>query len=353
MQDQALVMTVSYSGDTEETLSSFVEAVERGCMTFSICSGGLLEGFSHALGLPYMRIPSGYPPRSAVPYVFFPMVAMLQKLGLLNTFEDEASDAVKALKDTREEISSATPTEENPSKKLALALEGLIPMVCGFGPFEAVTTRMKTQFNENSKTWAFHEAFSELNHNAVVGYLYPSRARQVIFVVLLHSTLLHPRNQLRYQATMELLKEARISYERVEAQGEGFLAQVLNLLLFGDYVSFYLAILNHMDPTPIVIIDELKKAIALGIAKINIDTDLRLAFTAAVREVLASSPKEFDPRKILGPAKEAMKEFLPKVEAPKSKEKEKDIDNKDIPLNNLMYKKDLLFRFSFFAPTSR
>ena len=98
-----LVMAVSYSGNTEETLSSYVEAVEKSCMIFSVSSGGLLEEFSPSLGLPHMRIPPGYAPRSAVPYLLFPMAAALVRLSIIDSYEDEALKAIGTLRNIRDE----------------------------------------------------------------------------------------------------------------------------------------------------------------------------------------------------------------------------------------------------------
>lgn len=125
-----------------------------------------------------------------------------------------------------------------------------------------MAARWKAQFNENSKSWAFYEVFSELNHNAVVGYDSPSHIKERTLAVLLHSSLVHPRLSLRYRLTAEILNEAGVNYRQVEAQGESPLAQMMSMVLFGDWVSFYLALLNGVDPTPVVHIDYLKKRMA-------------------------------------------------------------------------------------------
>jgi len=125
-----------------------------------------------------------------------------------------------------------------------------------------VARRWKNQLNENSKAWAFFELFPELNHNAVVGYDFPPELKERVFVVLLHSALLSPRSRLHYEATVELLVKLGIGHEVVEAKGETALAQVMSLVLFGDYVSFYLAMLNETDPTPLASIDFVKSYLA-------------------------------------------------------------------------------------------
>lgn len=135
-------------------------------------------------------------------------------------------------------------------------------VIYGAGLLAEVAQRWKSQLNENSKTWAFHEIFPELNHNAVVGYQLPSELRDRILVVLLHSSLLHQRVSIRYQLTTEILNKASVKYKVLEATGESRLAQMMSLVLYGDYVSFYLAILNGVDPTQVISIDYLKSRLA-------------------------------------------------------------------------------------------
>jgi glucose/mannose-6-phosphate isomerase len=125
-----------------------------------------------------------------------------------------------------------------------------------------VARRWKTNLNENSKAWAFFELFPELNHNAVMGYEFPPDLKDRVFVVLLHSTLLSSRSQLHYEATAELLGKLEISHKVVGAVGKTALAQVMSLVLYGDYVSFYLAMLNETDPTPLAAIDFVKRYLA-------------------------------------------------------------------------------------------
>ena len=125
-----------------------------------------------------------------------------------------------------------------------------------------VAQRWKGEFNGNSKAWAFVEGFPELNHNAVVGYEFPPEAKDRIFVFMLRSSSLHPRNLLRYDVTARLLAKAGIPYEFMEARGKSDLAQVLSLVLLGDYVSFYLLMLNEVDPTSTDAINFMKQSLA-------------------------------------------------------------------------------------------
>ena len=147
-------------------------------------------------------------------------------------------------------------------KKRKIAKQFSIGILKNSEIFSEVARRWKAQFNENSKNWAFSETFPELNHNAVIGYEFPFEAKERIFVLLLRSSSFHPRSLLRYEATVKLLAKAGIAYEFVEAMGRSSLAQVMSLVLLGDYSSFYLAMLNGVDPTPIDSINFVKQYLA-------------------------------------------------------------------------------------------
>jgi len=147
---------------------------------------------------------------------------------------------------------------QNPAKQLANRLYGHLPIIYGADILSEVAHRWKTQLNENSKAWAFYEVFPELNHNAVVGYQFPPELASKIVVVLLRSAYLLKRIRLRYQATGRLLEQAKVSYQIVEGEGISQLSQIMNLVLLGDYISYYLAILYRIDPSPVEAIDFLK-----------------------------------------------------------------------------------------------
>ena len=257
---RTLVIAVSYSGNTEETLNAFLEAVERGCMTVSISSGGFLGEFSDRFGLPHLQIPSGYPPRSAIPFLFFPLASVLMKLDVIPSFDAEAVEAISTLKTLGREISIASTTGANPSKRLAISLEGLIPMVCGFGQFEAVASRMKTQFNENSKTPAKSEFFPELNHNETLGWTGPKNLTKIFGVVIIRSDDEPVEMRTRIEITKELmLNQGAGVVTEIWSRGSGRLARMLSVMYIGDFASIYLGVLYGMDPTSMSIIEELKK----------------------------------------------------------------------------------------------
>jgi glucose/mannose-6-phosphate isomerase len=257
-----LVIASSYSGNTEETLSAFTTSLKTPAKKLAITSGGRLKQLAEKEGVPVFSIDYKAPPRAAFPHSFVPLVGIFQKLGLLGDKSADLEQALKVLNQLSEGLLETTPLVANPAKRLAARLRGNLAVIYGGELLSEVARRWKTQFNENSKAWAFFELFSELNHNAVAGYQFPPEIKDRIFVVLLHSHLLSPRYRLRYEATAELLTKSGISHEVVEAGGETALAQVMSLVLFGDYVSFYLAMLNETDPTPVAAIDFVKGYLA-------------------------------------------------------------------------------------------
>jgi len=254
-----LVIASSYSGNTEETLSAFTESLRTPARKLVITSGGKLKHLAENEGIPVFVVDYQAPPRAAFPHSFVPLVGIFQKLGLLGDKSADLQEALVILNKLSTDFIETRPLASNPAKQLAAKLWGHVAVIYGTEILSEVARRWKTQFNENSKAWAFFESFPELNHNAVAGYEFPPEAKERLFVILLHSTSLRPQNLLRYEATAKLLAKAGIAYEIAEARGESALAQVMSLVLLGDYSSFYLAMLNEVDPTSIDAINFIKQ----------------------------------------------------------------------------------------------
>jgi glucose/mannose-6-phosphate isomerase len=262
VDDRTLVIASSYSGNTEEMLSAFSQALKIKCKKLAMTTGGKLKALAEDAKVPVFHIDHVSQPRAALGYSFIPLIAFLQKLGLLKEQTAEVEAMTQDLKRLLEEIKETVPKSSNRAKQLATKLHGKIAVIYGAGILSAVARRWKTQINENSKAWAFYEIFSELNHNAVVGYQFPSEMASKIYVVLLRCPSLHPRTLIRYQVTSDILNQNGISHETIDSQVEGGLSQMMSLVYLGDWVSYYLAILNETDPTPVKVIDYLKKQLS-------------------------------------------------------------------------------------------
>ena len=259
-----LVVASSYSGNTEETLSSFRKALERGAKATAITTGGKLGDLAAEHDLPIVTFEYDAQPRAALGFSFTLLLGLFTHLGLVRDFSDDVEEAAAVMEAWQEEIALAVPTEENEAKQLARSLAGRLPVVYGAGFLTAAANRWKTQFNENAKHWAFFEQLPELNHNAVVGFGLPEVVRENAVVLMLRSNHDHPRVQVRWDVTEELLEREGVDVETVEGRGESALAQMLSVIHFGDYVSYYLTMLNGVDPTPVETIAFLKRRLANG-----------------------------------------------------------------------------------------
>lgn len=259
VDDKTLVIASSYSGNTEETVSAFSQALKNKCKKLVMTTGGKLKTMAENARVPVFVIDYKGQPRAALGYGFMSLIVFLQKL---DSVEDQTADVEAMIKDLEKllaEYEETVPARSNRAKQLAVKFHGKIAVIYGAGTLTEVAHRWKTQINENGKSWAFYETFSELNHNAVVGYQFPRELASSIYVVMLRSTSLHPRILMRYQITGEILQQSGISHETVDGRGKSELSQMMGLLYLGDWVSYYLATLYEIDPTPVKAIDYLKK----------------------------------------------------------------------------------------------
>ncbi len=255
---QTLVIASSYSGNTEETLSAFEQSLKTGARKLAITTGGKLKEIAKENNLPIFSFDYHAQPRAALAFSFLPVLAFMQKLGIAGDKSADVSETIEVLNKLAQEINETVPTAENRAKKLAGELFGNLPVIYGGGITTEVAHRWKTQLNENGKAWTFYEAFPELNHNAVVGYQFPIEMAPSVVVVMLRSSYLSEQLIRRYQVTARLLEQAGVRHHFVDGAGKSALAQMMSLVLIGDYVSYYLAILNRTDPSPVKTIDFLK-----------------------------------------------------------------------------------------------
>lgn len=258
VDSQTLVIASSYSGNTEETLNAFGQALKTDAKKLVMTTGGKLRDIARENGITSFVFDYPTQPRVALPYSFLPLVAIMQKLGLLDINPPDIVATVAALKSLVEQINPKVPLAKNRAKQLALSLHHHLPVIYGAGITEGVARRWKGQVNENAKGWAFYEAFPELNHNSSAGYRFPEELTSQLVVVMLGSPLHARQIKKRYRITEQLLKDAGVKYLQVELEGEDPLMQIISLVLLGDYASYYLALLNKTDPTPVKAIEYLK-----------------------------------------------------------------------------------------------
>ncbi len=257
-----LVIASSYSGNTEETLSAATEAHRRGSPLIAVTTGGRLAAQAEQWDAAVLGFDYPAQPREALGYSLMLLLGILVRLDLLPDPTPEVEGVIGTLEQLRRQVELDTPREKNPAKELAAWLYGHLPLVCGSGILSPVARRWKTQFNENSKSWAAYEELPEMDHNAVSGTANPTGLAARARGVFLYSDLEHPRNRIRGEVTRRLYEQRGIACRSVSSQGASPLAHALSSVLLGDATSYYLAILYQADPTAIPAITALKEALA-------------------------------------------------------------------------------------------
>lgn len=258
-----LVIAASYSGNTEETLNCLGKAALKTDKLVTISSGGELESLSRKYKSVHYKIGYDSQPRAALGFQLISIIAIFDKLDFIEISEEDFQEGLLLLKALQKKIDVNVPTPNNNAKLLAKKLAGKIPIIYGAGTLTEVARRWKGQFNENAKTASFFEILPEVNHNAMVGLEFPKELKNKIFTIILESKFDHPRNTLRENITVQILQRRRIPTEQVmmEPAPTSF-SELLQIIHFGDYVSYYLAIINEVSPNPVDIIGFLKDKLA-------------------------------------------------------------------------------------------
>ncbi|MBI2846485.1 MAG: bifunctional phosphoglucose/phosphomannose isomerase [Chloroflexi bacterium] len=264
VDDKTLVIASSYSGQTEETLASFQHTVNTKAKKVVITGGGKLGSLAREHGIPVFPIEYAGEPRSALGHIFLPMLWIAQGLGLISDKSRDVKETVRVLDELSQSLGEGCDKRRNQAKRLARSLSGRFITVYGAGFLSAVARRWKTQLNENSKAWAFFELFPELDHNSIVGCEFPPDIATRVYAVFLSSPLLHTRTLFRYDLTKKIMSNAKVGGEILVGKGQSPLSQMMSLIYLGDYVSYYLAILNGVDPSPVSAIDQLKSQMDAG-----------------------------------------------------------------------------------------
>lgn len=259
----SLVFAVSYSGNTEETLTCLDEALARGARVVAVASGGRLEDVAGDNGLPVFRIPAGLQPRACLGYLAVPLIAALERMGIVSGMVEMFSAAVGMLEERSLEYGAAAPLDGNPAKRLAKDLVGFMPVVYGSeGTSQVAAKRWKAQFNEMAKVPSFDNCFPELNHNETVGWQNLEEVCSRCHLVVLREPHENPRIARRIEITIDLLGDHLGHITQVCARGSNVVEHLLDLIYFGDFASVYLALALGQDPTPVTRIEELKKRLA-------------------------------------------------------------------------------------------
>lgn len=257
VDQNTLLIVVSYSGNTEETLSVFRLGLERKIPMVAITSGGTLEDEARRNEIPVIKVPEGYPPRTALPHLLFSVYITLERAGIIDIFDP--TQTIKTIKRLGTLLAPEMGVSRNIAKQCALKLRGLQPHVYIWERYGSVADRWRTQLNENSKIMAISGVYPEMNHNEIVGWQGDVKPKPA--ALLLRTEDETPSILKRMEFTSHLFKRKGRLIE-IYAEGTTPLEKMLSLIFIGDYASVYLAVINETDPTPVEIIETLKKEIA-------------------------------------------------------------------------------------------
>ena len=256
----SLVFAVSYSGNTEETLSAYVDAKKRKANTIVVTSNGKMKDLALKNDETLIVLPKGYPPRCAFGYSFIPAVVMLAKLGLIKDKSKEIKSAAHLLRKlAARSLMPEIRGRANISKTIARKIHGKFPVIYASSRLESVVTRWRGQLAENAKTLSSSHLFPEMNHNEIVGWKNPAGVLNKFTAIMLKDGFELTRIKKRMDITAAILKKAGFDVLEVKSIGKTFLERMLALVYTGDFVSFYLSILCGQDPTPVDRITYLKR----------------------------------------------------------------------------------------------
>jgi len=260
VDSSTLLIVVSYSGNTEETLSAYKEGKQKKAQMVALTTGGKLLEMCKKDSIATHIIPAGFPPRASIGLQFAGLVGILEKLGLSKDKSKDFKEMIQILKSMRKDFNRNVPTKENLAKKLAKDLVGRIPVIYATQDLnDVVALRWKDQINENGKAFAFNNIFPELNHNEIVGWEFPKNIIENFSIIMIRDKQENPQVRKRFKITAELLKDIAYDIFEFRAMGDSLLARLFSAIYLGDYVSVYLALLYGTDPTPVKRIEELKK----------------------------------------------------------------------------------------------
>jgi glucose/mannose-6-phosphate isomerase len=253
-----LCFAVSMSGGTEETIEAASAAAAAGARMVVLSSGGRLAELAGEWGAPWVPLPTNIPmPRAGIGAVAVPPLVVLEQIGLLQGIAERLTAAVAQLKKRRDQLIA----DSNPALDLARRIDRTMPIVYGTGAIGGVAAvRWKNQVNENAKAPAFSHTHPELCHNEICGWgQHGDVTRQVFTLVQLRHDFEHGQVVRRVELVEEIVDEVVASVQEVRAEGDGILAQLFDLVLFGDFTSVHLAYEVGVDPGPIPVLNEIKR----------------------------------------------------------------------------------------------
>lgn len=254
--ENTLVIVSSYSGNTEETISVFEQAVKRKCIIVCISTGGEVEKIASQNNFPLIRLQPGFQPRYALGLSFFSLLKALQMLDIIEDQSNDVEEIINLWKKNGEELSE----ENNIAYEYAEKLTGFIPVIYSAADItNSIGYRWKCQFNENSKLHSFANVIPEMNHNEIIGWETYLEKQFYIKLINIIDEDYHPQVKRRFDIVSELLAEKKAEALNIKSDEKKFKTRLMDLIYLGDWISYYLALLRGHDPTEIKNINLLKE----------------------------------------------------------------------------------------------
>lgn len=256
--EKTLVIACSYSGNTEETLSSFEEALDKKCEIVTISSGGILKEKALANNLMHLEVQGGYQPRCAIGLMLTTLIKFFEESGFIFFENGFYEHIIQMLEEKSEEYSS----EKGAPYEMALKLIGKFPVIHSTELLQSINVRFRSQLAENSKVLSYSGIIPELNHNEIIAWeKYDEKFLPAILIQIIDEDD-HPRNKLRFDITRKILSESKVEILQLQSKQPKFYLRIFDLIYYVDWVSFFLAVMRKVDPTPIKNINALKEALS-------------------------------------------------------------------------------------------
>ncbi len=260
---ESLIVLSSYSGTTEEVLAAAEQAKESGAQILVITTGGALQELATANSWPaYIMNPQHNPsnqPRMAIGYSVFGTIALLIKAGLLKVDEMLVEKVIERIRETSLGLNVDIPQDKNAAKQMAFQMLGRMPVLVGAEHLEGALHVFNNQLNENAKTYSEYRILPEINHHLLEGLRFPTENDKYLYFVLFQSPLYHERTQRRVEVTQDVVERANIDSTTLAIDSVTRLEQAFEVITFGAFTNFYLAMLEGIDPAPIDTVDYFKE----------------------------------------------------------------------------------------------
>ncbi len=260
VNESSLIIVSSYSGNTEETISALKEAIARKAQIVCITTGGKIGSIAENENLSLVILQKGFQPRFAFWLSIFTLIKIFEMLNLIGEQKKIINDSIELLQRKGESFSQ---DENNFALNVAKSLIGFIPVIYSADSYTSgVGLRLKGQFNENSKTHAFHNVIPEMNHNEIIGWETFSESKFPAKIIFISDEEYHPRVKTRFEIVGNILTKTGLEIFRMQSGMENFKLRIIDLIYSGDWISYYLAILRKHDPSEIDNINYLKEELA-------------------------------------------------------------------------------------------